>query len=1182
MSRDWTANQKLAIEARGGSLLVSAAAGSGKTAVLVERVIQMVTDSEKPVPIDRLLIVTYTRAAAAELKERIQTTLLDLINKNPDNPWYRRQLIHLPSAHISTVDSFCGDLVREFFQQLPISGDYRIADTGELSLLKQEAMQITLEKFYSQHDIRFLNLVEAFASARDDSRLQSNILRLYEFLRSHPFGDKWMAEKLSYYKDVTSVGDSVWGKIILDYTISAVNYAINLTEASIELLKEEPELYAKASPLFEEDLGFFRKLQRFLNNPDWNEIASFVHTFVTGRLNARGFTDHPIKLRVASNRDIVKGTVKTIQRLFMQSEEDILSDITSQFGIVKKMFECVSTFSAEYTNLKLNKNVADFSDIEHYALELLVSLDDNGTPVTTPNAQIISDRFDAVMVDEYQDANEVQDLIFNSVSHNGTNLFVVGDVKQSIYGFRQAMPEIFLGRKNSLKLYSREEDNYPAKVILERNFRSRKEVTDYINFTFNALMSPETGDLEYNEEERLEPSAPYTPSKVPCNQLHLLDLDEIGDMDAAIAEARHIAQVVLSMCKDTYIKDKEGERLARFGDFAVLMRNMSRYADIYVNELKRCGVPAYCETSTGFLSLHEIKVAVNFLRVVDNPVQDIPLLSVMMSPVYGFTADDLAQIRCDSRKTSLYLAVKKFADRGDIKSQSFLSHIAMLRDLSLTLPADLFIGALYEHTNLVSVSRVTGGEIAVNNLRLLMEYAQNFEKGSSKGISAFVAFIDKLERNGTDLPAATVSNPEGQDAVRVMTIHGSKGLEFPVCIVANTARQFSSDAKENVLLHSKLGFASKRRDDILRCSYNTLPREAVSLEIKRSEKSEELRVLYVAMTRAKEHLIMIATKKKLPDYVAKLSSGLVAGEKLPPFVVRDCGYLSDWLVMCALMHPNGGELRSYAGMDEPSAFSCEDTGNFSVSIINSVSFDSVTDAKRVESSPEYEAVPTDVSGVITNRFDYVYPHTALTTLPQKVTASELAHKDSAVNFDRILSKPAFLSDSPLTPAQKGTAMHTFLQYCDFQSARADLHSEVDRLCSQGRLNPLQAQSLDMQKLSAFLNSDVITLALESGNYMREYQFTVNIPASMVSSSDSPELSQEFVILQGSIDLAIITSDGIIVVDYKTDRVKSTDILAEMYRKQLELYKVAIEQITGKKVTRCLIYSIYLSESKEVL
>lgn len=1183
MSRNWTENQKLAIDARSGSLLVSAAAGSGKTAVLVERVIRMVTDSENPVPIDRLLIVTYTRAAAAELKERISKTLNQLISDNPDNRWYRRQLVHLPRANISTVDSFCGDLVREFFQRLEISGDYRIADNGELTLLKQEAISKTLDKLYAEADENFFLLVEAFSTARDDTRLQKNILRLYEFLRSHPFADKWLDEKLSYYRDCTSAADSIWGQVILQYALSAVNYCIDLTESSLKLLESEPELMSKVSDLFLTDLNYFLTLKKIMTTEGWDEISAFASTFVTGRLTAKGYTDHPVKIRVATNRNIVKDTVKTIIGLFSRTESECLSDIRAQYPIVQMMFRCVTLFDEIYSELKLKKNVADFSDIEHWALQLLVTRNEMGEIIPTDLASLISDRFDAVMVDEYQDANEVQDLLFNSVSHGGSNLFVVGDVKQSIYGFRQAMPEIFLGRKNALPLYSREENNYPAKVILERNFRSRREVTDFVNFIFTALMSVETGDLEYNDEERLVPAAAYPEADSPCIELHLLDLDEIGeDMDAAVAEARHIASIVHKMCGETYITDNGEERLVNFGDVAVLMRNLSSYADIYVSELKRCGVPAVCETSSAFLSSHEIKVAVNYLRVIDNPVQDIPLLSVMMSPVYGFTPDDLAQIRASKRRVPLYMAVREYAEKGNQKTARFLEDIDTLRRLSLTMPADLFISTLYEHTGLVSVSAVTGGELAVNNLRLLVEHATAFERGASKGVSAFVDYLDRLEREGSDIPAAAVSNSDALNAVRIMSIHGSKGLEFPVCIVANTARKFVSDAAENVLLHSKLGFACKRRDDSLMCSYTTMPRDAVSLEVIRSEKSEELRVLYVALTRAKEHLIMLASRKGLRNYVSKLSSSIVTPDKISPFIVRDCGYLSDWLVMSALMHPNGNELRDFAGMESFDEYSVPDTGNFAVHIIDNLELDFGADKSSVTTSTIYESVPDNLSEIIRQRFEFEYPASELCKLPQKVTASELAHRDSQKRFGRILRTPAFLSDSPLTPAERGTAMHLFLERCDFMSARKSIEAEIHRLRALSVLTSQQADALDLPKLNAFVSSDIISQALRSGEYYREYRFTVNIPAGLVDDTLRDEAKSTPVILQGSVDLVIVDEDGVIVVDYKTDRVRTTDELLVMYSKQLKLYKAAMEQIFLKPVKQLLIYSVHLSESTEVM
>ncbi|MBQ4105039.1 MAG: helicase-exonuclease AddAB subunit AddA [Clostridia bacterium] len=1182
MSRNWTENQKLAIEARSGSLLVSAAAGSGKTAVLVERVIRMVTDSDNPVPIDRLLIVTYTRAAASELRERISKTLCNLISENPHNSWYRRQLVHLPAANISTVDSFCGELVREFFQNLSISADYRIADSGELSILKQEAVARTLDEMYEEGSSDFYSLVEAFSTARDDTKLQTNILRLYEFLRSHPFSDSWLKEKLSYYSACTSVSDSIWGRVILDYVSSAVDYCKELTESSLKLLESEPELMSKVCDLFYGDLKYLNTLSGMIKTSEWDDISRFASSFVTGKLIARGYTDHPVKLRVASNRKILRDILKTILSLFEQSEADCLNDINSQYPIVKIMFRCVTLFDKIYSELKLERNIADFPDVEHWALELLVSRNEDGETEPTDIAKIVSKRFDAVMVDEYQDANEVQDLIFNSVSNNGANLFVVGDVKQSIYGFRQAMPEIFLSRKNSLPLYNPEDKNYPAKVILERNFRSRREVTDFVNFTFTALMSVATGDLEYTDEERLVPQASYPEATSPCVTLDLIDLDSVGELDAVIAEARHIAAIVYEKCSNTLITDSGCERKVNFGDIAVLMRNLSRYGDIYVNELKRLGVPAVCESSSGFLTTHEVKVALNYLRVIDNPVQDIPLLSVLMSPLYGFTPDDMALIRSQSPRSSLYMAVKAYAEQGDKKSQHFLSELEQLRNLSLTMPSDLFINTFYEHTGFLSVSSVTGGELAVNNLRLLSEYATNFERGSSKGISAFVSYLDRLERDGTDLPAAVTPNADALNAVRIMTIHSSKGLEFPVCILTNTARKFLSDASENVLLHSKLGFASKRRDNELLCSYNTLPRKAVALEIKRSEMSEELRVLYVAMTRAKEHLIMIASKKNLQKYVSSLSSGLVGSERVSPFVVRGSTYLSDWLVMCGLMHPNGKYLRSYAGVEEPESFAWEDTESFTVNIVDSLVCSQEDSSALVSSSVVFESVPENIGEILKSRFDFEYPDYALCNLPQKVTASELAHKDSQKHFSRVLLTPAFLSDTPLSAAQRGIAMHTFLERCDYLLARKDIVSEIQRLESKKILTPMQAKSLDVQRLQNFINSDIITLLLSSDDYFREYRFTVNIPASMIDSTLSGELASYPVILQGSIDLAIITKDGIIIVDYKTDRVHSADELRSMYSKQLLLYKEAIQQTIGKPVIRCLIYSVYLSEVTEVM
>ncbi|MDO5124224.1 MAG: helicase-exonuclease AddAB subunit AddA [Eubacteriales bacterium] len=1175
----WTENQELAIDSRGGSILVSAAAGSGKTAALVERVIRRITDPENPTSIDRILIVTFTNLAAAELKDRISKKLTELLKENPDNAWYRRQLMRLPLANISTVDSFCTNLVKEFSHELSISDDYRIADEGELSLLKQDALRETFEYKYDSESKEFHNLVEALSTARDDSNISRQIFKFYDFLCSHPFSDLWLREKLSYYEATENISDTVWGRVILRYVSSAVDYCIELTNSSFELLREEPDLLSKVSDLLGSDLTYLNHLKKTLETGTYDEAVTAAQAFNTGRLNARGYTDHPVKIKVARNRDVLKATVGNIKKLLSSTEQECIADIKALYPLVAEMFSTVKIFEENFSKIKREKNVADFSDISHWALNLLVSVNPEGKYVPTKIAPLVSDRFDEVMVDEYQDANEVQDLIYHSVSHQGKNLFAVGDVKQSIYGFRQAMPEIFLNRKNKLPLYSKDDDNYPAKVILEKNFRSRKEVTDYVNFTFKLLMSVEMGDLEYNTEECLVPGAEYSDTDSPCVELHLIDMDALGEEDAAAAEARYLGKMIYKMRKDSIA---DGVPTLNFGDFAIVMRSANKYADLYARELKRCGVPAVCSGKEEFLSSDEVALCVNFLKIIDNPLLDIPLASVLMSPIYGFTPDEMAQIRCTNKKAQLYVALCEFAETGNEKSKRFLEDLGYLRTLSFTESTDVFVSAFYEYTNFISVATAFFGKACVGNLKLLVDYAAKFEQGVTKGLSAFVSFLTRLEYEGSDLPASVDAEGSDKNAVRIMSVHASKGLEFPVCIIANTHRMFISDSKENVLLHGKLGFASKRRDNKLSCNYSTMPRDAISLEIRRSEMSEELRVLYVAMTRAKEKLIMVSANKNLRSYVQKTGAKLVSSTKVSPYVVRDCTYLSDWLLMCALLHPASRDLRSYASMEEPKDFICEYTDKFKTYIFeNFDGFENAPKSDEIRKTITFEAVPKDIKETIKKRFDYVYPNYDLTVLPQKVTASELAHKESADSFSRVFRTPRFMSGKSISAAEKGTALHLFLENCDYSLARKDLTGEISRLISAKILTLSQAESLDLIKVKAFINSSVVTEALKSEKYIREYKFMVNIPAKEVKQGISEELSQIPVVLQGAVDLIIIDEDGITVVDYKTDRVNSTEVLAERYAAQLHLYKTAVEQIFNMPVKKCLIYSIYLSEIKEV-
>lgn len=1170
MSVKWTKNQQLAIDARGGDVLVSAAAGSGKTAVLVERVLRMLTDPVNPVSIDRLLIVTYTRAAAAQLKDRISAKLSELILANPDNRFYRRQLVLLSRAHISTVDSFCSDICREFFHELDIPRDYKIAEQGQLSVLSAAALEETLNELYEEKNPDFYELVRCFSNSKSDRLLGENVLKFYEFLRSHPFFDLWLDEKLSYYTDFTSASGSIWGQVILRNARRIIDYALTLAQKTISIAEQEPEFMSKVSTILYRDKAYFEALDVNLDSLSWDAFRGLVYSFEAGVLNARGYKEHPVKLKVAANRDILKSCVSELKGLFESDENRCVEDIRALYPVVSQMFKCVRLYDKKYSEQKRLKNLADFSDVEHWALDLLVK--HNGKEAEfTKTATTIAKRFDSVLVDEYQDANEVQDLIFKAVSKE-SNLFIVGDAKQSIYAFRQAMPEIFINRKDTYPLYDSVQDSYPAKIMLEKNFRSRVELTDYVNFVFDRLMTKETGDIDYKDGEGLVSSASYTPVTTPCAELHLIDSDSFEDEDAIALEAQHIASVILNLCNCAKIKDGDTERNCGFGDIAILLRSGKKNSSLYVRELEKFRIPATFESTSSFFDLPEIKLVLSVLRVIDNPAQDIPLLSTMLSPMFGFSTDDVAEIRANHKEGSFYSAVILASETENSKAENFINTINSLRTLAITMTAEEFLNVLYEKLGIISVCACMGGEKAVSNLRMLTEYAQKYEQGTLKGINAFVSYLDRLIENGSDLVGAENGGESIRDAVQLMTVHSSKGLEFPVCILAGTHKKFSTDTTDNVLLHSHLGFAAKRRDKDMGVSYNTFVRKALAMEKKQSEMSEELRVLYVALTRAKERLIMTAVKKKTDKYLSTLSGKLVSGESISPYIVSGAKSICDWLFMTALIHKDGTLLRGIANADDLEY--SDNSSMLSVKVIDGIDFEKTQG--EVTHKPLYDSDAQGIEEVIKARFDYDYPHKELCSLPVKVTASQLSNMDSGKDFEKILKKPAFLAQSSLTAAEKGTAMHKFLQFADFDLARKDLDLEIKRL-TDIRLTPLEAESLDVNKLKHFISSDIVTSALENPSY-REYRFTVNIPASLTGLTDDSETS---VILQGAVDLLIIKDNEITIVDYKTDRVTSTDILAQRYSKQLSLYKEAISACFGLSVSRCIIYSIRLGEYKEV-
>ena len=1178
MGREWTPQQLNAIYATDGSVLVSAAAGSGKTAVLVERVINLVTRSENPIDVDKLLIVTFTRAAAAEMRQRISHALNSLLENDPYNPNLLKQKQLLYTASISTIDSFCSEIVREYFHALGVSRDFRIADEGELDVLRKTALDNAFNSFYSSDSDDFIALLDAFSSKGGDVKLRETVLKIATFLSTQPFPEKWLENMLSGYGE-NSVAESIWGKIIIEYAKSTVHHAINLTQNSLKILENDAKLQNSFAPKIEDDLVFLDNLLKKLYSNSWNDICSAAFSFSAGRLTPpKGYKDNPIKIAVANNRDEVKDAIKSVQLYFANSEEEVLSEMKELQGLVSTLFDLVRKYIKEFDALKSKKNVLSFSDIELLTVKLLAEPLDDGYRKTSA-ADEISNRYDAVIVDEFQDVNDVQDLIFKCVSREENNIFVVGDVKQSIYGFRQAKPQIFIDRKNSYKKFDAVNPAYPATIILDKNFRSRKEVCDTVNFIFRNLMTKQSAQMDYTEDEMLNVGASY-PESTDCDfEISLIEKSAFEDYDYAEIEARHIANKIHSMMKSGFlVKDGEVQRKATYSDFAVILRSTKNTAQTYVKTLIDCGIPAFSENKENSFEAKEIKVILNLLRVIDNPALDIPLLSVMCSPIFGFTPDELSQIRADERYSNLYAAVKKYSSKSE-KARDFLAKLEQLKNYSYTCSVDDLIGKIYDTTAIGAITTaVKGGEAPMRNLDLLRIYARSFESNGYKTLSDFISYIDKLMENGTQLPAAS-SDSDSLNGVRVLSIHASKGLEYPVCFLADTAKQFNkTDLRSDVLIDSVAGLGIKKREGI--CRYNTLPRLAVEIEISQNEIAEELRVLYVALTRAKEKLIAVCSKKNSEKYLSNLYSKIVFGNIIEPYSVVRCSSISDWLLLCALVHSSLNDLRMKINPSaEPILHKDTSPWHFELIDKEELIFGNTVDTFD-ESEKVFENIQNtdtyDYAQLLKTNLSFKYKNADIMNLPQKVSASQISHNESDY-FEKVLMKPSFLNKETAAAVDRGTAHHKFLQYCDFVNAKQSLESEVERLKNLGLLTDEQTELIDKAKIKNLLNSELVQRIINSPLVYREEQFSAKLNPSLVFDEYENVDTDAEIIVQGAVDVAFEENGKLVIVDYKTDRVKDISKLAILYKKQLELYRLAMEQSTEMTVSECIICSVHLGE-----
>lgn len=1082
-----TKEQREAIDARDNQILVAAAAGSGKTAVLVQRILKLV--AEENVPIDRLLVVTFTEAAASEMKERIGDALTKLLESRPDDENLLRQSARLSTAPISTIHSFCMRLVKDNFQRIELDPSFRVGDQTELRLLQSQVMDNLFEESYSSNE-NFAALVEAFGGGKTrDVRLDELIRRLYDFIESRPFPE----EAASAYK---SIGMDVWFGIIKEEIALELDTALSVIQRACKLcrLPGGPEKYLLT---LYDDESQVKGLRNILGTASleklYEAIKSISHSKIyVYRGKEKETVNEDLRLEVKELRDKnIKKRLERLQTRFMfASPEKMLADIQNVQPVVESLLDLCLEYRARYSAEKRVRNLVDFSDLEHFAIQLLW---EEGSPV----AKALSSKFEEVLIDEYQDTNEVQEMILSAIKPK--RRFMVGDVKQSIYGFRHAKPQLFIEKQDS---------DATRRIVLSKNFRSRIQVLDAVNFFFERLMSRAVGDVDYDDDARLNLGASYSDEGDFKAELHI-----IGDGNEGLLIARRIHELVLQGF--------------RYGDIVVLTRSLRSAAIELTEELKQQGIHAVAEMPGGLFDTPEVKTALSLLRVVDNPRQDIDLLAVLR--LYGFSADELLRLRHGAGDGDYYDCLLAYDEEDELHSRvaEFLSDIARWRKRAVVLSISRLIGVLYEETGLPYVyGEMRGGAVRQANLQLLLEKAIQYESTSFSGLFHFVRYIEWLKEHSSDEENAAMLLPEDDSIVQVMTIHKSKGLEFPVVILSGLGRRFNRmDERVGVVLHPQHGLGAMYTDLEKRTRANTIPRLALSLLRQKENMSEEMRVLYVAMTRAKEKLIM---------------TGCAA--EVPTKPIREANTFLEWLAPCVTASQEYVSLCIHPSVEA-----------------------SEGEAVSVKEPAPRKAAPKAIQPIF--------------ELPSKLAISELKRlyaletsPDSAAAFDdeNTFEAPKFYTSGQITPMRMGTMLHTAVEHMDIHRDRdpAAISALIQNLAEKGLLSREEAGAIDIARLCAFANSPLADRMRAAKSLHREVPFVIGIRPEEIYDTEA----DTNILVHGIIDCYFETADGeIVLVDFKSDARPET--LQKRYATQMKVYRRAIEKATGKPLSESLFYSL---------
>ncbi|MFP3421192.1 helicase-exonuclease AddAB subunit AddA [Bacillus sp. SIMBA_154] len=1214
----WTDDQWEAIVSEGQDILVAAAAGSGKTAVLVERLIRKMTRPEDPVDVDRLLVVTFTNASAAEMKHRITEALEKELSKNPGSLHMRRQLSLMNRANISTLHSFCLQVLRTFYYEIDLDPGFRLADQTEGELLGDEVLDELFEDEYKAGKQAFFELVDRYTSDRHDLDLQWLVKRIYEFSRSHPSPEQWMRAFLSLY-DVdaqTKVEKLPFYPYIREDLSLVFRSCQELLERALTLSKE-PGGPAPRAENFIDDLEQVHELIR--HQDDFEKLYELLPNINFKRLKTcKGDEYDPVLLEKATDaRNQAKKQLEKLKdEYFMRSPAQHLNSLAEMKPVVGTLVELVIQFGERFERAKQEKSIVDFSDLEHYCLRILAKQDAEGNLIETEAAKYYQQQFEEVLVDEYQDTNLVQETILKLVSKGEHpaegNLFMVGDVKQSIYRFRLAEPMLFL---NKYKHFKTDGNETGKRIDLNKNFRSRSDVLDCTNFLFKQLMGETVGEIEYDEQAELKLGASYPQSKDTTTEMLLVHLDqheaesdeEREELETVQFEARVIAKKIKELVEQpfqVYDAKQQMTRNLQYRDIVILLRSMP-WAPQMMEELKKQGIPVYANLSSGYFEATEVSVILSLLKVIDNPYQDIPLAAVLRSPIVHLDENEMALMRTSDKKGTYYDAVKAFmsvthSDHPTCKKlERFFRFLRKWRDFSMNHSVAELIWEVYRDTQYVDyVGGMPGGKQRQANLRALYDRAKQYEKAAFRGLFRFLRFIERMQERGDDLGAAKTFS-ETEDVVRMMTIHSSKGLEFPVVFTAGLGRNFNMmDLNQSYLLDKELGFGSKYIHPELRISYATLPLVAMKKKMRKELLSEELRVLYVALTRAKEKLFLVGSVKNQVKALSKWQNA-ANGEEwlLPDFERYQAKTYLDFIGPALIRHQAMSSILEEAGdvvLSHPSSFTISFT-QASDLLKEDVSLEKKQHDEVVQAL--MEGLPVEGRGdyeeEVAERLSWKYPYVAASQVGTKQSVSEIKRmkevqdeysvpasirKARATLYDR----PAFMKKKTLTAAEQGTAMHTVMQHIPLPSEEPYDESRIEQLLDSLQQRDLltdeQILSIDREGIMAFFSTSIGQKLRKADWVKREVSFSMILPVKEVYSHIDAE--DEPVLIQGMIDCLFEVDGKLYLLDYKTDRVQgrysggleaAEPILKKRYETQLALYAAAVERLTNRSLEGKILY-----------